>query len=167
MNAPQAEAEGLRERIPPWLRNPWGLVAGIAALYVLLYYAWTYFHWGGENNIAFIADLASLPVSLFASLAAWRVAANPHLDRRLRQAWLFLGLCVFTQFIADALWFYIENVLQVDAFPSAADIFYLLFYPMALIGLVSFREAPLGRSDRRAASLTNTSIRPRRRTTSM
>jgi|GEM_PF-913847 len=148
MNANQAKADGLPRYIPHWLRNPWGILAGVATLYILLYYAWTYFHWGGDDAIIFIGDLSPLPVSLFASLAAWRVAADPRLDRRLRQAWLFLGLCVFSQFIADAIWSYIEIVLQVDAFPSAADIFYLLFYPMALIGLVSFREAPLSQGDR-------------------
>lgn len=148
MKVPQAKTESFQDRIPQWLRNPWGVFAGIATLYVLLYYAWTYFHWGGEDNIALISDLAYLPVSLFASLAAWRVAANSNLDRRLRQAWFFLGACVFAQFLADAVWFYFEIVLQIEPFPSAADIFYLSFYPLALIGLVSFPEAPLGRGDR-------------------
>ena len=58
-------------------------------LYILFYIAWTKFHWGAteglrlipgwdvDRNFALISDLAYQPVSIFATIVAWRIARNP------------------------------------------------------------------------------------------
>ena len=141
-----------RFRFPPEpLRSIWGLVAGLLTLYVAAFAVWTFFHWGGEENAVVIGDVASLPVSLFATVVAWRVTANKNIDVRLRWAWLFLGLSVFTQLIADSLWAYMEVIQQLpmdELFPSVADYFYLSFYPLMLLGLLRFPVAPLKPTER-------------------
>jgi len=134
--------------LPAWLRNRWGIAAALATLYLLVYIAWTFFKWGGHDNQALISNLAFLPMSLFASIAAWRVAADSTLDRRLRQAWLILGLSVFAYFLGDLVWFFIESVLGQSPFPSLADVFYLLFYPLALAGLLALPGGPISRAER-------------------
>lgn len=115
---------------------------------MLVYAFWTLFQWGGPENVALISDLAYLPVSLFATLAAWRVAASQQLGSRLRLAWLILGFSILSQFIADLIWFYFEIVLEIAPFPSLADVFYLLFYPLTLWGLLTMPVSPLTWNER-------------------
>ncbi len=136
---------------PPWLRGPWGLAALAAGAYVLVYIGWTAFGWGGEAWRSLISNTAFLPMSLFASLAAARVVFQSGLERAHRRAWTLLALAVAAYFAGDLLFLYYENVLRL---PEAgltvtlADGFYLLFYPLALAGLVALPGAPLRGGER-------------------
>src|ERR1041384_7961073 len=103
----------IQHLIPVWLQNGQGVAAGVFAVYILFYIAWTQFHWGAteafrlipgwdvDRNFAFITDLAYQPVSLFAVVMAWRIARNPAFDIRLRRAWFILGLAVAAQTLGD------------------------------------------------------------------
>jgi class 3 adenylate cyclase len=156
----QPGKSSIQKLIPVWLRNRWGIVCGAIGLYILLYAAWTRFHWGAtesfrlipswdvDRNFALISDLAYQPVSIFATVVAWRIAFNAALDSKLRRAWFILGLAVLAQTLGDTLWFYLEVILGQEPFPSAADIFYLAFYPLALLGLLSLPSAPLRPTER-------------------
>ncbi len=146
--------------IPVWLKNSRGVAFGALGLYILLYIAWTQFHWGAtenfrliaswdaDRNFALISDFAYLPVSLFATIVAWRIARNTSFDRGLRIAWFILGLAVAAQTIGDTAWFYLEVILGQQPFPSIADAFYLAFYPLCLAGLLTLPSAPLKPSER-------------------
>src|SRR4030095_15864488 len=86
----------IQQLIPVWLRNRKGLACGVLGLYILFYIAWTKFHWGAteafrlipswgvDRNFALISDLAYQPVSLFATIVAWRIARNPAFETKLR-----------------------------------------------------------------------------------
>ena len=137
-----------RSLLPPWLTRGWGMVGVALILYILLFLAWTYFHWGGEENISLIGNLAVLPPMLLAVLAAWRVAVEPTLVPRLRWAWLILGFGFLMNFIGNAIWTYLEVVLRVEPFPSIADVFYLAFYPLGLWGLLTLPGAQQNRRER-------------------
>ncbi len=140
-----------RAIIPIWLRDGWGAAAAVAVAYVLVYIIGTQLGWGGEAYAKLISDLAFLPLSLFGAVAAWRVAGNRDLDPRLRRAWLILGLAVFTQFIGDLIWFYLEVILQLPVAEwnyTAADAVYPWFYPIAVLGLLRLPIAPLRRTER-------------------
>ena len=156
----QLGKSSIQNLIPVWLRNRWGIVCGALGLYILLYTAWTRFHWGAtesfrlipswdvDRNFALISDLAYQPVSIFATIVAWRIAFNAALDTKLRRAWFILGLAVLAQTLGDTIWFYLEVILGQEPFPSAADIFYIAFYPLALLGLLSLPSAPLRPTER-------------------
>ena len=133
VNMTPAKASGL----PAWLKGPWGILGIIFILYILLNLAWTYFHWGGPQQVTLIANLLSLPPSLLASIVAWRVAAQTSLSAPIRRAWLILGWSFFMFLLGNLIWAYLEVVLQVEPFPSIADVFYLAFYPLGLWGLLS------------------------------
>ena len=151
----QIDRAGLQNLIPVWLMNGRGLACGLIGLYILFYIAWTKFHWGAtddfllipgwdvDRNFALITDLAYLPVSLLATIVAWRIALNRTFDSRLRRAWFILGLAVAAQTLGDTSWFYLEVILGQQPFPSIADVFFLAFYPLALIGLLSLPSAPM------------------------
>ena len=146
--------------IPVWLRNPRGTACVVLGLYIFWYIAWTQFHWGAtetfrlipswavQRNFALISDLAYLPVSIFATIVAWRIARNPGFDSGLRRAWFILGLAVAAQTLGDIAWFYLEVISGQQPFPSIADFFYIAFYPLALLGLLSLPSAPIRSAER-------------------
>lgn len=57
--------------------------------------------------------------------------SNPH-----AKALAFLTLGVFFWFLGDFIWFILEYFYNKNPFPSAADYFYLLAYPILLVGLM-------------------------------
>lgn len=159
-NNSQNDKSILPKLIPVWLLNRRGIACGMIGLYILFYIAWTKFHWGAtesfrlipswdvDRNFSLISDLAYQPVSLFATLVAWRIARNPAFDSRLRRAWFILGLAVLAQTFGDTAWFYLKDILGQEPFPSVADIFFLTFYPLALLGLLSLPSAPIKPAER-------------------
>ncbi|HSF83777.1 MAG TPA: GAF domain-containing protein [Anaerolineales bacterium] len=131
-----------------WLGNRWGATAIIMAAYVLLFLVWTIFHWGGEEKAALVSDVAYLPVNLFASVCAWKIAWGRGYAKKMRWAWFILGMAMFSNFLADIAWFYYETILQVEPFPSLANVFHLAYYPLALLGLLALPVQASGRGGR-------------------
>ncbi|MFN8381648.1 MAG: ATP-binding protein [Anaerolineales bacterium] len=156
----QKQSSALQKYIPPWLMNRWGAAWGIAISYLIFYILWTKFHWGAtesfrlipqwnaDKNYLFITDITFQPLQLFAIITAWRIAFNRSHEIRLRRAWFFLGFAVAAQLLADSTWMYLEIFLGEPPFPSFADVFYLTYYPFALIGLLTLPGAHL-RSEQR------------------
>ena len=134
----QSEPRGL---IPLWLKGKWGFLGIVFIVYILFNLAWTYFHWGGPERVSLIANLFSFTPSLLSTILAWRLAAQKSLSMPLRRAWFILGLCFFMFLMGNLVWAYLEVVLQVEPFPSIADVFYLAFYPLGLLGLISLSSA--------------------------
>ncbi|MFT3893387.1 MAG: adenylate/guanylate cyclase domain-containing protein [Anaerolineales bacterium] len=156
----QARVAGKQSIIPGWLRGGWGVACGAISFYIILYIAWTQFHWGAtetfrlihtwsvERNFALISDLAYQPVSIFAIIVAWRIAFNKDLSVALRRAWFVLGLAVAAQTIGDTTWFYLEVILDQQPFPSIADGFFFAFYPLVLVGLLLLPSSPMKSTER-------------------
>ena len=156
----QLDRTFLEKLVPVWLRNRRGIACGLFGLYILFYIAWTQFHWGAteafrlvpgwdvERNFALITDLAYQPVSIFAVIVAWRIAFSQTFTPVLRRAWFILGLAVAAQTLGDSIWFYLEVILQQQPFPSLADAFYLAFYPLALLGLLTLPSSPMKSTER-------------------
>lgn len=133
---------------PAWLTGPWGMLGIISILYILLNIAWTHFHWGGPERLTLIANLFSFFPSLVAVATAWRVTAEKEFPLPLRRAWFFLGASFLMFFVGNVVWAYLEVVLEVEPFPSIADIFYLAAYPFALWGLLSMPSLQQNRRER-------------------
>ncbi len=55
-------------------------------------------------------------------------------------AWFSFAAYAISLFIAEMLWVVQELYLQIDPFPSAADIFYLISYPFLLMFYVSYLQ---------------------------
>lgn len=138
----------IRRVLPPWLNGLWGGVVLFSTLYLLVYLGWIAFHWGGEEKVTLIGDLAYLPIDLIALIAAWGVLTHKDLDPRIRRMWFWLGLALFSYLLGDLTWTYLENVLEIPPFPSVSDIFYLLFAPLTAMGLFSMPGAPINQRER-------------------
>ena len=120
-------------------------------LFVVLYAAYTLMtaiHWAGVKNIVLITDIWNTGFSLAAMFFTWRASTCLTLTKRQRRAWRFLAWGVVAYFLGDAIWFYYENVLHIEPYPSPADVAYLAYYPFTLIGLFCFTIAIPGRIKR-------------------
>jgi len=87
---------------------------------------------------------SSIVLILFALISAILggfIAFSNKYQRSIRQAWLFIGLASLCNGIAEILWLYYTQI-GINPFPSLADVFYLLFYPLLLIGILSLPYLP-------------------------
>jgi GAF domain-containing protein len=124
------------------------MVVGALTAYVFCYIAWLVLGRTDQDTRTLVSDLAVLPVGLTSVLLALRASWQPRLDRAARRAWgrLAIGFSAFA--LGDLAWCLVENVFDLDPFPSAADVGYLAFYPLVLWGLLTFPMALHTRNDR-------------------
>jgi len=54
---------------------------------------------------------------------------------RMQIAWMLMALAVLSYTIGDVIWAVLELGFNQNPFPSVADIFYLLFYPLFALGI--------------------------------
>lgn len=85
---------------------------------------------------------------LFATLCFGWVAllSGP---KRLRWAWAFIAGAFLTNVVAEVIYAYLSLVLgQANPFPSIADAFYLLFYPLTALGVLLLPSRAYGTAQR-------------------
>ena len=88
-----------------------------------------------------LSDFLYLLLDLSVVVCLWLAArAARAVSPRLAACWWLLLASHLFDFIADVLWVYFELVLQIDPFPSLADIFYIASYPVFLIGVLLLVE---------------------------
>jgi diguanylate cyclase (GGDEF)-like protein len=100
-----------------------------------------------------ISSILLVLIFLSSFLFSLCVVFNKENDIRLRRGWLLLGVAAISYMFGELFWFYYESILRVDPFPSLADPFYILFYPLILGGLLLFPFAPENRYQRRMLGL--------------
>ena len=88
-------------------------------------------------------------LSAFAAAAVCLCASQAVRSGRERVGWLILALGFASNFAAEALWTYFVMVAGIEVpFPSVADVFYLAFYPLALVGILLLVQTPASRTVR-------------------
>ena len=146
-----------RRSVLPWL------VLGLAAV---LYAGWAafpasslYTRWLTPYRLQVIASALKL-VYLLAG-AAWAFQCRDRLEagNPARPAWFLLSLGLLSTFVGQLSLAPAQLVRNETPFPSVADIYYLLSYPLLIAALVvllkAYREAgfPIGSAGERAAIL--------------
>ena len=116
--------------------------------FLLAYGAWQIFRWGGPGIQQAVGDAAFGPPDLLGVALAWRVARRRDLDRQIRRAWGFIGGALLGYMLDDVLQFVYEAVLHVKPYPSIANLCYLTFYPLMLVGMLQFPQTPKTRAGR-------------------
>ena len=126
------------------------VIASIAAL--LAYTSWVVFGRPDPSQSDLVSSLLLIALALLEVGAAASLARDAALSPRLRRAWLLLTLATLANATAEVLWL-IASLQGIDSFPSAADLFYLLFYPFFLAGVLLLATPPTDRIDRLALAL--------------
>jgi diguanylate cyclase (GGDEF)-like protein len=129
-------------------RRPGGIIAALALLSLFVYIVWIFFFPFNPGEEEVISSLGLALYSLLAAVFGIYIYFRKDFDHRLRRGWLLLALAAASNFIAELFWLYYKDILGVDPFPSIADFFYLLFYPLTLVGVLLFPFAPLVQRER-------------------
>ncbi|WP_433383532.1 diguanylate cyclase [Actinoplanes sp. CA-142083] len=103
-----------------WL---WWLVLGVP---VALCYPWL----PGGSLVAGIGFEGVGALTFLVMLVAIRRRRPPQ-----SRMWLFLAAGTGASVLGDLIYDVLTNVMHVDAYPSVADVFYLLSYPLTVAGL--------------------------------
>jgi diguanylate cyclase (GGDEF)-like protein len=130
--------EILRSRIP---RQLWR--AGAAFAVVMGLTVGAYFMLGSPHVRLYFLDLVPPLVGLLVS--ALLLGGSWWIQRRaapLAVTWRWIGLAVLLYTFGDVAWAVFQLSTGAAVFPSLADAFYLLYYPLFFVGLV--RAAPGG-----------------------
>ena len=117
-------------------RSRWAAMAAPLLALLGAYAIWQLCGWP-QGHRELIGDVFSYPFDLAAAGAAWAASRRCSADPRLRSAWRLLSLALASNLLGDVIWTVYELVGS-QPYPSAADGFYLLFYPLMLWGVLRF-----------------------------
>jgi diguanylate cyclase (GGDEF)-like protein len=118
--------------------SPVGILAIAATLGTLVYIVWIL---SGQYNDQIEPLVSSGVLSTLYILSAavgFRIFLQKYFHSRWRWGWFFISLAMLSTTVGEFLWVYYENVLGIEPFPSLADLFYLLYYPLLLAAVLSF-----------------------------
>ncbi len=91
-----------------------------------------------ETPLASLSTLAAPVETLLATAGLWWAARRSALySRELLLAWGLLAAAHVSWLVGDILWAVLEVGLGVSPFPSIADLFYFLYYPLFIAGALS------------------------------
>ncbi len=126
-------------RVAAGWRSGTGLLAAAGVVAALGYLAVFVARPGGEPGVQLLSDFGEIPVELAGiALALVVVVREP---RRLgRLAWALVALGCFCNLIGNVVYGSYDLAGQ-QPFPSIADGFYLAFYPLLLLGLLTLPTA--------------------------
>jgi diguanylate cyclase (GGDEF)-like protein len=113
-----------------------GGALAVAVAVMVAYGLWQVFRWGGREHQALIGDLVFVPVIGASAVMAWQASRRADLGRNACRAWRLLAVALLLYLAGDLLQLGYEVGLH-RAHPTWA---YLAFYPVAFLGLISFRD---------------------------
>jgi diguanylate cyclase (GGDEF)-like protein len=103
----------------------------------------------GPGTRSSFADILSPLADLLAVAALFLTARKlAQQSRSLAASWGMLCLATLFYALGDLSWAVLELVLNEPPFPSIADLFYLLYYPLLLIGVILLPSEPGSRAER-------------------
>ncbi|MGW6566827.1 putative bifunctional diguanylate cyclase/phosphodiesterase [Streptomyces sp. NPDC054975] len=101
--------------------------------------------WGSERLALVMGDFG-LSAAAFAAAVSCFLYARVH-ESRFRPAWLLFAFSSAMAAAGNAVWGWYEVVLDQDVpSPSVADLFFLLFAPPAIVGLLVLAKKPVTRA---------------------
>jgi diguanylate cyclase (GGDEF)-like protein/PAS domain S-box-containing protein len=118
-------------------QNSWRRIAMVAALpaYGAVYVIGYLFFLKDPELEHVVAGLAFLPLVVVAMAAAFNTARSAA-STGSRRAWTFIGFAFVAYTFGNAAWFWIGTVIgEAIPFPSVADIGFLSFFPLLVVGL--------------------------------
>jgi len=108
------------------------VAVGLAMVHVIWFFASPGLE-SREFFAAFYTPFVSTLAGLMLLFAAWRLRQS---NRRAALAWTLLGAAQLFTAIGDVTWYVIEILQGEPPSPSLADVFYLLNYPIFLLGVL-------------------------------
>ena len=132
------------------LRSSWQSIYALTLIFLLAFVSVRLFP-DLPLGHSFAASTLGSPLALIAVFAAWRASRRAPAGSRLRRAWIWVALALAGQAGGDLTELGFEAAGVEPGYPSLAEALYLTFYPLLLIGILSFPA--LQRSARQSAEL--------------
>jgi diguanylate cyclase (GGDEF)-like protein len=111
-------------------------------LVLFVYGSWQLVRWPPISDRRLIGDGFFYLVTGTAVCTSWSASRRCRLSPKLRRAWRLFSLGLLAQ-LAGQVAFMVYDLLGKTPYPSIADVLYLSFYPLILVGLLSL---PVARS---------------------
>jgi len=124
--------------------------AAILAVAMLLIFLviWYILRDNPTDNMVF-TDLASIFINTLATLCLiYPTILSRKINRNLYYGWLFLSASLFSYLMGDIFFAYYDLILVQSTSPSLADVFYLLSYPLFLLGALCMPSIAFKSSER-------------------
>ncbi|RDJ31425.1 MAG: histidine kinase [Crenarchaeota archaeon] len=90
----------------------------------------------GEENSSNLIFVLSVALAAAVSAASLTVSKRYWSTQVFGRSYLALGLGYASYAIAEVIYYTLDIILEVEAYPSVADIFFFMLYPLALIHLI-------------------------------
>jgi hypothetical protein len=94
----------------------------------------------GENVAILVGNFMYIPVAVSLVVVSTMKMFQSGFTGKHGMAWIALTVCAVSWLIAELTWIFYEVILNIDPFPSFADIFYLLGYPFLFMFLIFYIE---------------------------
>jgi signal transduction histidine kinase/DNA-binding response OmpR family regulator len=136
--------------LPPRLKDISFPSATIIAAAIFLLYLGIWFVLRADewHNMLF-SDVFTVILNSLASLCLlYAVYASYKIEKEFYPGWMMIFLFQIFFTIGDAFWAYYEIILDQSPSPSPADVFYLLSYPLFLVGVIVLPSFRFSASDR-------------------
>ncbi|MCE9652814.1 MAG: histidine kinase [Nitrosarchaeum sp.] len=89
-----------------------------------------------SDELDVFISFVSIINPLVASVVSFLIAKRYGNSMVFGKAYLILGAGLFMMFLGESSWYYIQNVLGEEPFPSVADVFFFAFYPLSIVHII-------------------------------
>lgn len=117
----------------------------IASFLTIGYSIWSIFFHASLELKDQLSSVAIIAMNATVMIIGAILVYQKQIDLLIRRGWIFISLAALSNTIAECIWYYDNSILGVNPFPSLADFFYLLFYPLTLVGVLLLPYKPLKR----------------------
>lgn len=136
------------ESVIHYFKRPIGLAVLFCTVVILAYSIWVLFFPYAPHDARIVSSIAIILLALIFSGFSFHLSRQKQFDARQRRSWLIFSLAVASWAIGECIWFYYQSVLGVNPTPSLADLFFLLFWGLSIVGVISFPFHPVSKKER-------------------
>ncbi len=139
-----------RGQAAPWQAPGRATAVAFGALVAVVagFALWRMLGGASEDQITFVTDVTFPIAGVLATFLGLGVSRSRQLDGATRRAWQALVVSLIAYLLGDVLWACLELTGGEAPLASVPDVFYLLFYPIALLGLLRLPGARRTRVER-------------------
>jgi hypothetical protein len=118
------------------------LICGVAIALLALVFILVSLRVGGDAGVIAASDVGETLVVALAAVALFDCARKLGLSTSLGRPWLLIALGAASFAFGDLIWTILEvGLAQEVPYPGLPDVFYLIEYPLAAIGILSAGRA--------------------------
>ena len=125
--------------VPDKMSNPINrkVIAGILGIGLGIFIA---LNLASEEDVGTTALVPSLIFSAGVAILSF-IMAKQNENGILAKAYFFLGLAFTSYVIAEVLYYTFELILEIEAYPSIADVFFFALYPgiLAFLSIIHYK----------------------------